>query len=80
MHFLGSRARTGILSEECSESFLSEFEKTDLIISKGQGNYESLSDVKCKEIFFLLKVKCPIIAEDVGVETDSLVLKRVSNV
>jgi hypothetical protein len=70
---------TGILFKECSDNFLSEFERADLIISKGQGNYESLNDVKGKEIFFLLKIKCPIIADDVGVETSSLILKRTFN-
>lgn len=70
---------TGILFKECSDNFLSEFERADLIISKGQGNYESLNDVKGKEIFFLLKIKCSIIADDVGVETSSLILKRTFN-
>jgi hypothetical protein len=47
----------------CSEEFLNEYEKADLVIAKGQGNYEALSDEK-KNIFFLLKIKCPIIARD----------------
>lgn len=67
---------TGVLFEECSPAFLDEFESSDCVISKGQGNYESLSDIKHKEIFFLLKVKCPIIAEDIGAETGSAILKR----
>lgn len=33
-----------------------------MIIAKGQGNYEALSD-EDKNIFFLLKIKCPVIAE-----------------
>jgi uncharacterized protein with ATP-grasp and redox domains len=67
---------TGMLLGECSPKFLKEFENCSFIISKGQGNYESLSDITHKEIFFLLKVKCPIIAEDVGVKTGSTILKR----
>ena len=70
---------TGVLFKECSDEFLDEFAKADLIISKGQGNYESLNDVKGKEIFFLLKIKCPIIAYDVGAKTGSLILKRTLN-
>ena len=46
----------------CSKKFLNEYDKSDLIIAKGQGNYEALSD-EDKNIFFLLKVKCPVIAE-----------------
>lgn len=68
---------TGVLFKECSKKFLEEFDNSNLVISKGQGNYESLNDIKHKEIFFLLKIKCPIIAEDVEVETGSTVLRRI---
>jgi hypothetical protein len=47
----------------CSEEFLDAYENADLVIAKGQGNYEALSD-EIKPIFFLLKIKCPIIARD----------------
>ena len=47
----------GTLLDQCSEEFLSIFETADLIIAKGQGNYETLSDVN-KDIYFILKVKC----------------------
>jgi uncharacterized protein with ATP-grasp and redox domains len=67
---------TGILVRECSSKFLNDFENCRLVISKGQGNYESLNDTSDKEIFFLLKVKCPIIAEDVGVKTGLAILKK----
>ncbi len=67
----------GVLFKECSKDFLKIFKKSNLVISKGQGNYESLSDVKNKEIFFLLKAKCSIIAEDLMVKTGSMVLKRL---
>ncbi len=45
-----------------SKSFKDAFDAADLVISKGQGNYEALSGEN-KEVFFLLKVKCPVIAE-----------------
>jgi len=41
----------------CSEEFRKEYEDSDLIIAKGQGNYEALFEEK-KNIFFLLKLKC----------------------
>jgi hypothetical protein len=65
----------GVLLNECSREFLRRFENSELVISKGEANYESLSDIKKQGIFFLLKVKCPIIAEDVGTRTGSIVLK-----
>jgi len=70
----GSDAPGTILSE-CSEGFKRRFENADLIIAKGQGNYETLSDVK-KNIFFMLKAKCPVIAHHVGYEVGSLVFLR----
>ncbi|MFH0824480.1 MAG: ARMT1-like domain-containing protein [Pseudomonadota bacterium] len=47
----------GTILDTCSESFCRRFDAADMIISKGQGNFESLSDVT-KNIFFLFKAKC----------------------
>jgi uncharacterized protein with ATP-grasp and redox domains len=68
----GSDAPATILPQ-CSPEMLSYYRAADLIISKGQGNYESLSD-RTENIFFLLKVKCPVIARDSGYDIDSPVL------
>jgi len=68
----GSGAPATILSQ-CSPEMLSYYRAADLIIAKGQGNYESLSD-RSENIFFLLKVKCPVIARDSGYDIDSPVL------
>ena len=65
----------GILLDRCSVEFREAFEKSDLIISKGQGNYESLSDYDDKTIIFLTKVKCDVIATDIGFPLGSNVLK-----
>ena len=70
----GSDAPGTILSE-CSQAFVERFNHADLIIAKGQGNYETLSEVD-KDIYFLLKAKCPVIARDIGCPIDSLVLRR----
>lgn len=51
--------------EQCSDEFRARFDSADLIISKGQGNFETLSDTP-GPIFFLFKVKCPVIAESSG--------------
>ncbi len=64
----------GTILERCSQEFLDIFEKADLIVSKGQGNFESLSGVQAP-IFVLLKVKCPVIARHLGAETGDLILK-----
>lgn len=46
----------------CSAAFLEEYRRADLVIAKGQGNYETLLE-RPEEIFFLFRVKCPLVAE-----------------
>lgn len=70
----GSDAPATIL-DDTSESFRERFQQADLVIAKGQGNFETLNEVR-KNIFFLLKAKCPVIARDLGCEVGSLVLAR----
>lgn len=72
----GSHAPGTILST-CSPEFNQLFKNTDLIISKGQGNYEGLSDEK-RSIFFMLKAKCPVIANHIGVKENDIVLKGIN--
>lgn len=54
--------------------FQEHFKKSDLIISKGQGNFEGLLPLNDKRIFFLLMVKCNVIAELLNVKKGSLVV------
>jgi len=69
----------GTILSICSDNFLEYFNSTDLIISKGQGNYETLSE-EDKNIFFLFKAKCRIAARDAGCELgDIVVLKKEHN-
>jgi len=63
----------------CSADFLKLYDEADFIISKGQGNYEGLSDEK-RPIFFLLKAKCPVIAAHIGVPHGSIILKKAQSV
>ncbi len=62
----------GVIRTECSQEFLKIFDEADIVISKGQGNYETLSEEE-REIFFLLKVKCPVIAKHIGVDSGDYV-------
>jgi damage-control phosphatase, subfamily I len=71
----GSNAPGTILGD-CSSEFRELFNKADLIIAKGQGNYESLSDTN-KNIVFLLMAKCPLIANDIGCEVGDMIVKTV---
>ncbi len=67
----------GTILRYCSKKFLNHYYKAKLIISKGQGNYETLSEEK-RPIFFLLKAKCPIIAKNLGCEVGDIILKTHS--
>lgn len=64
----------GVLLNECNETFLDIFNNADIVISKGQGNYEALSDCD-RDIYFLLKAKCPVIARVLGVGLNEYVFK-----
>lgn len=59
---------------KCSKEFLEIYNSADLIISKGQGNFEGLIRQKDSRIFFLLMAKCDVIAEILNVEKGSFVV------
>ena len=71
----GSDAPGTILSS-CSNEFLNYYHQAKMIISKGQGNLEGLMDKDNAPIFFLLKIKCQIIANVVGCREGDIVLKH----
>ncbi len=65
----------GTILDRCSEEFRKLYERAELIIAKGQANYETLSEAGSK-VFCLLQTKCPVIARDVGVPVGSIVLRQ----
>ncbi len=69
----------GNILKFCSDEFLKIYGSADLVISKGQGNYEALSD-ETRPMFFLLKAKCRVVARDLGVEEGSIILAEASQV
>lgn len=64
----------GTVLKDCSDAFLEAFNRADLIISKGQANFETLSDVTNKQIFFLLRAKCRSVAASMGCKRMDYVL------
>lgn len=65
----------GTLLSSCSPEFQDIFQKADMVISKGQANYETLSTVDAV-VYYILKVKCPVIGRDIGLPQGSFVIKR----
>lgn len=53
----------GVIWRRSSKQFKDIFKRSDLIISKGQANYETLEGLKTdRPIFFLMQSKCPVVA------------------
>lgn len=65
----------GTVLADCSEDFRQRFAEADLVIAKGQGNFESLSD-ETANIYFLFKAKCPVIADHIGLPVGTHVATR----
>jgi uncharacterized protein with ATP-grasp and redox domains len=65
----------GTIKEECSEDFRKNLEKSDIVISKGQGNFESFTDAN-KHVYYLFMAKCPIVAKDVGCKVGDIILLK----
>ena len=69
----------GVIFEWATEEFLTAFDESDLIIAKGMGAYESLTEYKLdKPTFIILTAKCTRVARDLNVQQGKLVIKRIS--
>ncbi|MBF0345939.1 MAG: DUF89 family protein [Nitrospirae bacterium] len=65
----------GTVTTLCSSEFLEQFNADRIIISKGQGNYETL--IGCdKDIYFLFQAKCDVVARHLGLQMGAMLLKR----
>ena len=74
-----SPAAPGIEIKSASEEFKDYFySKGGIILSKGQGNFESIldMDVPGKDIYYLLKAKCPLMERIFKVNIGDLIFKK----
>ncbi|RLC48592.1 MAG: hypothetical protein DRI23_10300 [Candidatus Cloacimonadota bacterium] len=67
----------GTILEICNKDFIQRINEADMTISKGQGNYAGLSGIN-RSIFFLLKTKCPVIARNLDVKENDIILKGMN--
>ena len=65
----------GTVLGECSDPLIEAFDQADLIVAKGQGNYETLPHDD-ERIFFLFKAKCPMVANSAGVDLNDMVIQH----
>ncbi|PKN15190.1 MAG: hypothetical protein CVU67_01810 [Deltaproteobacteria bacterium HGW-Deltaproteobacteria-24] len=66
----------GLELSRANTTFRNIFEKAELIISKGMGNFECLETLKDKRIFFVFKVKCNVVATAIGKDVGDIILKQ----
>ena len=64
------------LLEFCSDEFIETYNKSDLVISKGQGNFEGLMNENHQNTFFMLIAKCNAMADLLGVQKSDMVITR----
>jgi len=70
----GTRSPGTVLSQ-ASDEFIELFERAELVLSKGQANYETLDD-QGEKVFYLMRVKCPLISQEVDAPVGSLLFKQ----
>ncbi|MDI3484301.1 MAG: damage-control phosphatase, subfamily [Methanobacteriaceae archaeon] len=70
----------GVIYHEFSDEFKEVFDNSQIIIAKGLGNYEGLTEAPLdkKPVFCLLNAKCTAIAKDIGVEVGSNVMIKIA--
>jgi len=68
----------GVNWAKASAQFKQAFKSADIIISKGQGNFETCA-ARRENIYFLLKAKCELVARELGVNEGDIVFKRNPN-
>jgi uncharacterized protein with ATP-grasp and redox domains len=65
----------GTVLNRTSLEFKEVYNKADVVIAKGQANYECLSEEN-KNIYFLLMTKCDVIANDIGTPEKKMICMK----
>ena len=58
-----------------SQEFRTRFEQADLVLSKGAANFETIAG-EAKRKYFLISVKCPVVARHFGVGVGDVIFMR----
>jgi len=61
-----------------SNKMMSVYKQADVVLAKGMGNYESLNGVSIRPTFFLLKVKCSVVAASLGRNVGDIICYKES--
>ena len=66
----------GLVYHDMLEEAKRLYDEADCIISKGMGNYECLSTNTTHPLFFLLKIKCSVVASSLNRPLGAIICKR----
>ena len=66
----------GIVLGETGDAFRAAFSSSDLIVAKGQGNFETMNEYT-KPIAFLFLAKCPVVVREIGAEINSIQVRTI---
>lgn len=69
-------ATPGYDLEEANQNSREIFDRADIVLAKGMGNFESLYSVAKRPIYFLFVVKCTVVAEEIGQNIKELIFKK----
>ena len=62
----------GVVDATCGAAFRAAFAAADLIVAKGQANFETMNERTDKPIAFLFLAKCPVVCRAVGAEPKTI--------
>ena len=69
----------GVVDATCGEAFRAAFAAADLVVAKGQANFETMNERGDKPIAFLFLAKCPVVCRAIGAESGTIQV-RLHNV
>lgn len=67
----------GTMTEFLPETFLNEMKSADLIIAKGQGNFETMDEIPYPASFLFL-AKCPVVIGRLNAEPRSIQIRNIN--
>ena len=62
----------GVVDATCGAAFRAAFAAADLIVAKGQANFETMNERTDKDIAFLFLAKCPVVCRTIGAEPKTI--------
>ena len=65
-------ATAGVSFTRSDKAFLEKLHSADLVIAKGQGNFESMEHIFKRPVFYLFRAKCEVICELLQVPVNSI--------